>query len=92
MARELHMAEIKECRKVDAYNSLADKLELQIYLNGPLPLGAKLKFKFVAGSHGLVEETDGRAGANREDLVCEFCVVKWKMLLIFVGNALLMMP
>jgi Reverse transcriptase (RNA-dependent DNA polymerase) len=72
-ARELRMAEMKERRKVDAYNSLEDKLELQTYLKGPLTLGAKLKFKFRAGSHGLGEETGRRAGVNREDRVCEFC-------------------
>ena len=42
-------------------------------MKGPLTIGAKLKFKFRAGSHGLAEETGRRAGVVREERVCEFC-------------------
>jgi len=73
IARESRNADLKDRRKIDAYNSLNDKLELQPYLKGPLTIGAKLKFKFRAGSHGLAEETGRRAGAVREERVCEFC-------------------
>jgi hypothetical protein len=60
-------------RKIDAYRSLGDSIALQPYLKGCLSLGARLKFKFRAGSHGLGEELGRRRGVAREDRSCELC-------------------
>ncbi len=63
----------EEGRKVEAYHALGDSVELQQYLRSHLTLGAKLKFKFRAGSHGLEEEVGRRVGQARECRTCRVC-------------------
>jgi hypothetical protein len=60
-------------RKMEAYHAFKDKQELQPYLKGCLTLGALLKFKFRAGSHGLEEEIGRRRGEDRKNRVCRLC-------------------
>lgn len=71
--RRAKQVAMEDGRKLEAYHAMKDKLELQPYLKGGLALGAKLKFKFRAGSHGLAEETGRRQGQDREHRVCQVC-------------------
>jgi hypothetical protein len=58
-------------RKIIAYSRLGDRFGLQPYLQGCLSLGARLKFKFRAGSHGLGEEMVLRSKVERPCGLCD---------------------
>jgi len=60
-------------RKLEAYRKLGDEACLQPYLQGCLNLGARLKFKFRSGSHGLGEELGRRGGVARDERHCSLC-------------------